>query len=56
MQDFEFHRAESVAGAVAAVRGAGEGKYLGGGQSLIPVMSSGWPPLPRSCRSPGSRS
>ena len=41
MQDFEFHRPENVAGAVAAQKRAREGKYLGGGQSLIPVMKLG---------------
>ncbi len=41
MQDFEFHRPESVAAAVAATRRDGERKYLGGGQSLIPVMKLG---------------
>ncbi len=41
MQDFTFHRAESVAGAVGALRKAPEAKYLGGGQSLIPVMKLG---------------
>lgn len=41
MQDFEFHRPESVAAAVAAIERAPEGKYLGGGQSLIPVMKLG---------------
>lgn len=41
MQDFEFHRPEDVAAAVAALKKAREGKYLGGGQSLIPVMKLG---------------
>jgi carbon-monoxide dehydrogenase medium subunit len=41
MQDFEFHRPDSVAAAVAAQKRAAEGKYLGGGQSLIPVMKLG---------------
>jgi len=41
MQDFEFHRAENVAGAVSTLKKAKEGKYLGGGQSLIPVMKLG---------------
>jgi carbon-monoxide dehydrogenase medium subunit len=41
MQDFSFHLAESVAGAVGALRKAPEGKYLGGGQSLLPVMKLG---------------
>jgi carbon-monoxide dehydrogenase medium subunit len=41
MLDFQFHRPENVAGAVAALQKAAEGKYLGGGQSLIPVMKLG---------------
>lgn len=41
MQDFQFHRAESLAGAVAALKKAKDGKLLGGGQSLIPVMKLG---------------
>ncbi|BDG06162.1 FAD binding domain-containing protein [Anaeromyxobacter oryzae] len=41
MQDFTFHRAESVADAVAKLRARPEGKLLGGGQSLIPVMKLG---------------
>lgn len=41
MQDFEFHRPESVQAAVAAQKRAPDGKYLGGGQSLIPVMKLG---------------
>lgn len=41
MHDFQFHRPESVAAAVAAQKKAKDGKYLGGGQSLIPVMKLG---------------
>lgn len=41
MNDFQFHRPESVAAAVAAQKKAKDGKYLGGGQSLIPVMKLG---------------
>ena len=41
MHDFEFHRPESVKAAVAAQKKAKDGKYLGGGQSLIPVMKLG---------------
>lgn len=41
MNDFEFHRPESVAAAVAAQKQAKDAKYLGGGQSLIPVMKLG---------------
>jgi carbon-monoxide dehydrogenase medium subunit len=41
MQNFGFHRPKDVAGAVAALKKASEGKYLGGGQSLLPVMKLG---------------
>lgn len=41
MNDFAFHRPHDVAAAVAAVKNATEGKYLGGGQSLLPVMKLG---------------
>src|SRR5512137_1742984 len=41
MNDFKFHRPASVKDAVAALRAAPEGKYLGGGQSLLPVMKLG---------------
>jgi carbon-monoxide dehydrogenase medium subunit len=41
MHDFQFHKPESVAAAVAVQKKAKEGKYLGGGQSLIPVMKLG---------------
>lgn len=41
MQDFQFHRPESVAAAVSAVKSRPEAKFLGGGQSLIPVMKLG---------------
>lgn len=41
MQDFQFHRPENVVAAVAALKRAKDGKYLGGGQSLIPVMKLG---------------
>jgi len=41
MQEFGFHRPENVAGAVGALKAAREGKILGGGQSLIPVMKLG---------------
>ncbi len=41
MNDFEFHHPDSVKAAVAAQKKAKEGKYLGGGQSLIPVMKLG---------------
>ena len=38
MQDFAFHRPSSLADAVAAMQGAEDGKFMGGGQSLLPVM------------------
>ncbi|MGF1466567.1 MAG: FAD binding domain-containing protein [Sandaracinaceae bacterium] len=38
MQTFNYHRPSSVADAVAALKAAEEGKLLGGGQSLIPVL------------------
>lgn len=38
MQDFNFHRPKNVQEAVAAKKRLPEGKYLGGGQSLLPVM------------------
>ena len=41
MQDFGFHRPQDVKGAIGLLRKAKEGKYLGGGQSLIPVMRLG---------------
>jgi aerobic carbon-monoxide dehydrogenase medium subunit len=41
MRDFQYIRPDSVAAAVAARRKADDAKYLGGGQSLIPVMKLG---------------
>jgi carbon-monoxide dehydrogenase medium subunit len=38
MRNFEFHRPESIAGAVALLRGSDAAKLLAGGQSLLPVM------------------
>ena len=38
MREFNFHRPATVGEAVALVRGAASGKYLGGGQSLLPVL------------------
>ncbi len=38
MNDFEYHQPTTVAEAVAALKGAEEGKFLAGGQSLIPVL------------------
>jgi carbon-monoxide dehydrogenase medium subunit len=41
MQDFGFHRPESVEAAVEALKRVADGKYLAGGQSLIPLMKLG---------------
>lgn len=38
MKELNFHRAASVAEAVAALKAAPSGKYLSGGQSLLPVL------------------
>jgi carbon-monoxide dehydrogenase medium subunit len=38
MQDFAFHRPDSLASAQEAVRNADGGKFMAGGQSLIPLM------------------
>jgi carbon-monoxide dehydrogenase medium subunit len=38
MQEFTAHRPKTVAEAVAAIKTATEGKFLAGGQSLIPMM------------------
>jgi carbon-monoxide dehydrogenase medium subunit len=38
MKDFAFHRPTSVADAIEALKSAREGKFLAGGQSLLPVM------------------
>ena len=41
MNEFAFHKPQDVAAAVATARKAAEGKFLGGGQSLLPVMKLG---------------
>ncbi|CAN5344631.1 xanthine dehydrogenase family protein subunit M [soil metagenome] len=41
MQNFAFHTPNSVADALAALRAAGDGRLLAGGQSLIPMMKLG---------------
>jgi carbon-monoxide dehydrogenase medium subunit len=41
MNDFSFHKPQDVAAAVALLKRAADGKYLGGGQSLLPVMKLG---------------
>ena len=38
MKPFQFHRPGSVADAVALVKKASQGKFLAGGQSLLPVL------------------
>jgi len=38
MHDFDYLRPKSLADAVAAFRNAGDGRYLAGGQTMIPVM------------------
>ena len=38
MEDFTFRRAESVADAQTALREAADGKFLAGGQSLLPLL------------------
>ncbi len=38
MQDFEYSRPSSLNDAIAAVRGSDEGKFMAGGQSLLPAM------------------
>ncbi len=41
MNEFGWHRAASVAEAVSRVREASDGRFLAGGQSLLPAMKSG---------------
>jgi aerobic carbon-monoxide dehydrogenase medium subunit len=41
MNEFEFHRPASVAEATALITGAADGRYLAGGQSLLPAMKMG---------------
>src|SRR5437879_1704776 len=41
MKNFEFHRPKSVTEAVAALKACPGGKFLAGGQSLLPVMKLG---------------
>jgi carbon-monoxide dehydrogenase medium subunit len=41
MQDFGFHRPRTIPDAVQALKKCSEGKYLAGGQSIIPVMKLG---------------
>jgi len=41
MHDFKHHRATGTADAISALNNADDGKYLAGGQTLIPVMKQG---------------
>ncbi len=41
MENFNYHRPASVADAVAAMKGASDGKYMSGGMTLIPTMKQG---------------
>ena len=41
MQDVVFHSPTSLSDALAALRSAEEGKILGGGQSLLPLLKLG---------------
>lgn len=41
MENFNYHRPASVEDAVKAMKGASGGKYLSGGQTLIPTMKQG---------------
>ncbi len=38
MDDFTFHRPSTLAEAQSAVRGTDDGKFMAGGQSLLPIM------------------
>jgi len=38
MKPFEFHRPSSIKDAVALLKARGDGKFLAGGQSLLPVL------------------
>ena len=41
MENFNFHRPGTLADALSALKSAEDGKYLGGGQSLLPIMKLG---------------
>ncbi len=41
MHDFKHHRAKDTKDAIGALNNADDGKYLAGGQTLIPVMKQG---------------
>ncbi len=38
MHDFAFHRATSVADAAKAIGAASDGKFIAGGQTLLPTL------------------
>ena len=38
MQDFNYHRANSLVDAASSLKAAADGKFLAGGQTLIPVL------------------
>lgn len=38
MRDFQFHRPKTIAEAISLLRSTEQGKFLAGGQSLLPVM------------------
>ena len=38
MEDFAFHRPDTLTAAQEAIRGAEDGKFMAGGQSLLPLM------------------
>ena len=41
MNDFQFHRPATVADATRALAGTDDGRFLAGGQSLLPAMKMG---------------
>jgi carbon-monoxide dehydrogenase medium subunit len=41
MNDFQFHRPATVADAIHALAGTDDGRFLAGGQSLLPAMKMG---------------
>jgi carbon-monoxide dehydrogenase medium subunit len=41
MNDFEFHRPATIADATRAIAATADGRYLGGGMSLLPAMKLG---------------
>ena len=41
MNDFEYHRPATIADATRAIAATADGRYLGGGMSLLPAMKLG---------------